>query len=87
MAEIITGIVSNGVIIPALPLAEGAQVEVCVKAEPSPSVSRTNLTARELRKLPPAERDVYLAAAAALAEQDYLEDKELTGFNAFSEEP
>jgi len=39
-----------------------------------------------LRKLPREERQAVLAAAAALAEADYREDKELTGFAAFSEE-
>ena len=40
----------------------------------------------ELLKLPPEERDVYLAIAAADAEELYRNDKELTGFDAFSEE-
>ena len=40
----------------------------------------------DLRKLPREQRDAILAAAAALAEKDYREDKDLTGFDAFSEE-
>ncbi len=36
--------------------------------------------------MPREERQVILAAAAALAEQDYRSDKELTGFEAFGEE-
>ena len=40
----------------------------------------------ELRKRPRAERQAILAAAAALAENDYLSDKDLTDFNAFREE-
>lgn len=40
-------------------------------------------TASELRKLPPAQRDAILEAAAALAEEDYRNDKELTAFEAF----
>ena len=43
-------------------------------------------TAGELRKLPPAERDVILAAAAALAEHEYRTNAELTDFEAFSED-
>ena len=40
-------------------------------------------TAAELRKLPPVERDAILEAAAAMAEQDYRNDPELTAFEAF----
>lgn len=36
--------------------------------------------------MPRAERQAVLAAAAALAEEDYRDNKELTGFDAFSEE-
>jgi hypothetical protein len=40
----------------------------------------------ELRRMPREQRRAILAAAAALAEEDYLTDKELTGFDAFQEE-
>ena len=40
-------------------------------------------TAAELRKLPPAQRDAILEAAAALAEKDYRHDRQLTAFEAF----
>jgi hypothetical protein len=40
-------------------------------------------TAAELRKLPPAERDAILEAAAALAEEEYRNNRELTDFEAF----
>lgn len=40
-------------------------------------------TAAELRKLPAAERDAILEAAAALAEQEYRNNPELTAFEAF----
>ncbi len=87
MATIVSGIVANGVVVPAAPLPEGAEVEVCVKTEsrdaPAPKPS---LSPSELRKLPRAERDVILAAAAELADKAYREDKDLTGFDAFSEE-
>ena len=36
--------------------------------------------------MPREERQAILAAAAAMAEPDYRDDKELTGFDAFSEE-
>jgi hypothetical protein len=36
--------------------------------------------------MPRKERQAILAAAALLAEQDYRDDKDLTGFDAFSEE-
>jgi hypothetical protein len=36
--------------------------------------------------MPREQRQAILAAAADLAEQDYREDSELTGFDAFSEE-
>ena len=46
----------------------------------------SRLTPTELRRMPREQRQVILAAAAEMAEQDYRSDKELTGFEAFSEE-
>jgi hypothetical protein len=43
-------------------------------------------TAAELRKLPPAERDAIMEAAAALAEQEYRSNPELTAFEAFGKD-
>ncbi len=43
-------------------------------------------TAAELRKLPPAERDAVMEAAAALAEEDYRNDPQLTAFEAFGKD-
>ena len=43
-------------------------------------------TVGELRKLPPNERDTILAAAAALAEQEYRTNRELTAFEAFGKD-
>lgn len=43
-------------------------------------------TASELRKLPPAERDAILEAAAALAEAEYRNNPELTDFEAFGKD-
>jgi hypothetical protein len=39
--------------------------------------------AAELRKLPPAERDAILEAAAILAEEEYRTNRDLTDFEAF----
>jgi uncharacterized protein (DUF433 family) len=50
------------------------------------SVSTAGLTPAELRRMPREQRQAILAAAAEMAEQDYHADKELTGFEAFSEE-
>ena len=44
------------------------------------------MPASELRQMPREQRQAILAAAAELAEEDYRTDKELTGFQAFSEE-
>jgi hypothetical protein len=44
------------------------------------------LSARELRHLPLAERDVILAAAAEQAEAEYRADRALTAFEAFVKE-
>ena len=84
----ITGIVANGVIVPNSPLPEGAHVEIWVTADPSqaPPAAAAHVTASELRKMPRQQRQAILAAAAKMAEQDYVDDKELTGFDAFSEE-
>jgi hypothetical protein len=43
-------------------------------------------TAAELRKLPPAQRDAILEAAAALAEEDYRNDPQLTAFKAIGKD-
>jgi hypothetical protein len=48
-----------------------------------PATEARRLTAAELRKLPPAERDAIMEAAAALAEEDYRNDPRLTAFEAF----
>jgi hypothetical protein len=45
--------------------------------------TRKRWTASELRKLPRAERDAILAAAAAHAEEEYRNNQELTAFEAF----
>jgi hypothetical protein len=43
-------------------------------------------TAAELRRLPPAERNAILAAAAALAEAEYRTNPELTAFESFGKD-
>jgi hypothetical protein len=50
------------------------------------SVPAARLTPGELRRMPREQRQAILAAAAEMAEADYRSDKELTGFDAFSEE-
>ena len=82
MSMIVAGFVKNGVVVPNAPLPEGAQVEIRL----TEAISATGLTPRQLRQLPREQRQVILAAAAELAEADYRSDKELTGFDAFSEE-
>ena len=46
----------------------------------------TRVSLNQLRKMSPEQRQAILAAAAAMAEEAYRSDKELTGFDAFSEE-
>ena len=46
----------------------------------SPQISHT---AYELRRMSPAQRQALLEAAAALAEREYCENRELTAFEAF----
>jgi hypothetical protein len=90
MSNIVTGVVRNGVIVPNAPLPEDAQVEIRLAAgsarDHGGQSDSPRLAPAELRKLPRAERQEILAAAAKLAEEDYRTDKELTGFAAFSEE-
>jgi hypothetical protein len=43
-------------------------------------------TAAELRKLSAGQRDAILEAAAALAEEDYRNDAQLTAFEAFGKD-
>jgi hypothetical protein len=81
------GIVQNGVVVPSAPLPEGAQVEIHLKdVAPGKPGAAAHMTPGELRKLPREQRQAVLAAAAELAEEDYRSDKELTAFEAFSEE-
>ena len=50
------------------------------------SPEHQRLSASELRKLPPDERAAILEAQAALAEEHYRRDRELTDFEAFAED-
>jgi hypothetical protein len=88
MSITIPGVVTNGVIVPDSPLPEGARVEIHLQPAPPevPVVPAVRATPGELRRMPREQRQAVLAAAAELAEQDYRNDKELTGFDAFSEE-
>ena len=88
MSTAIAGVVKNGVIVPTAPLPEGAQVEIRLKEELAAGglAPATRITPAELRKMPREERQLILAKAAEIAENDYRTDKELTGFEAFSEE-
>jgi hypothetical protein len=88
MSTTVTGIVTNGVIVPNSPLPEGAQVEIHLQAtrQEVPSLASARITPGELRRLPREQRQAILAAAAQMAEQDYRGDKELIGFDAFSVE-
>jgi len=53
--------------------------------EKTPTTSK-RWTAAELRKLPAAERDAILEAAAALAEKDYRNNPELNAFEAYGKD-
>ena len=83
MSTVVTGVVTNGLVVPCGPLPEGVRVEIHV---PEPASEASRLSPSELRKLPREQLDAILAKAAALAEWDYRNDKELTGFDAFSEQ-
>jgi hypothetical protein len=83
----ISGIVSNGVIVPSSPVPDGTLVEISFSSSQTcVEESTPRMTAREIRRLPREKRHEILAAAATLAEADYRDDRELTGFAAFSEE-
>jgi hypothetical protein len=88
MSTTITGIVTNGVVVPDAVLPEGTRVEIQVPLNPQELLpaALARHTPSELRRMPREERQAVLAAAAVLAEEDYRNDKQLTGFDAFSEE-
>jgi hypothetical protein len=88
MSVIVGGVVKNGVILPDSPLPEGAQVRIQLNptGPEVPPKAAIRVSPSELRKLPREQRQAMLAAAAEMAELDYRSDKELTCFNAFSEE-
>lgn len=50
------------------------------------SPERKRWTAAELRKLPPEQRDAILAEQAALLDEEYRTNPELTAFDAFGED-
>lgn len=79
-----SGVVTHGVVVPNSPLPEGAHVEIHMPE--AAQIAGARLTPGALRKLPREQRQVVLAAAAVMAEEGYRHDKELTGFDAFSEE-
>jgi hypothetical protein len=85
MSITIAGVVKNGVVVPNAALPEGAQVEIRLDGGPT-DVPGVRLTPAELRRMPREQRQIILAAAAELAEDDYRTDKDLTGFKAFDEE-
>jgi hypothetical protein len=86
MSITITGTVKNGVVVPDTPLPENAQVEIRLsEGAAEPGIAAVPSPA-ELRRMPREQRRAILAAAAELAEEDYRTDRELTGFEAFSEE-
>lgn len=82
MSVFVAGFVKNGVVVPTVPLPEGAAVEIRLQK----ASQEAGHTPAELRRMPREQRQAILAAAAALAEHDYNFDKELTGFDAFIEE-
>lgn len=67
-------------------LARSAEASGKARAHQSEPIPACGLGPAELRKLPRQQRQAFLAEAAAIAEQDYRSDKDLTGFEAFSEE-
>lgn len=85
MSTIVTGVVRNGVVVLNSYLPENAQVDVFLSAG-TPEKTTATTTPAELRELPREQRQAILATAALLAEEDYRTDKDLTGFDAFSEE-
>jgi hypothetical protein len=88
MPHIVAGFVKNGVVVPDSPLPDGAQVEIQLKPAPpeGPLDSSARVSPSDLRKMPREQRQAILAAAAELAEEDYRSDRELTGFDGYSEE-
>lgn len=88
MITTIAGVVTNGVVVPASPLPEGARVEIHLLQDQQAAIPATSahVAPSELRRMPRKDRQAILAAAAASAEDDYRNDKDLTGFDAFSEE-
>jgi len=56
------------------------------ESQATSTASAKRWTAMELRKLPPAERDAILAEQAAALEDEYRNNPELTGFEAFGAE-
>ncbi|HBI45918.1 MAG TPA: hypothetical protein DDY78_24140 [Planctomycetales bacterium] len=56
-----------------------------MRTEKTPTTTK-RWTAAELRKLPAAERDAIMEAAAVVAEKDYRNNPELTAFEAYGKD-
>jgi hypothetical protein len=84
MSICISGVDKNGVVVPDV-LPENAIVEIRLDDQPM-NVRAAQLTPAELRRMPREQRQAVLSGAAAMAEEDYRCDKELTGLEAFSAE-
>ena len=87
MPNIVAGFVKNSVVVPNAPPPEGVHVEIPLKtaqSEVSPGAA-VGVSPSELWKMPCEQRQAILAAAER-AEEDYRSDRELTDFDAFSEE-
>ena len=76
--------------VPSNPVPEGARVEIRLNEKlayvPEDPIPALRMSPTALRRMPREQRQAVLAAAAELAEQDYAADKDLTAFDAFSEE-
>ncbi len=67
-------------------LRDGQQVNIAIlEEERARQGFGGRLSARELLRLPIEERNEVMAEAAGRAEEDYRNDPDLTGFEAYSE--
>jgi uncharacterized protein YeaO (DUF488 family) len=100
MPTTITIVVKNEVVVTKAPPPGGTQVDIRLSEELATVPAEVNdelpaegkpvlpgrLTPAKLRRMPREQWQVSLAAATEMAKHDHHSDKEMTGFEVFSEE-
>lgn len=75
MSTIITGIVTNGVVVPDAPLPEGAHVEIQLKSGPFPDTAREKARAAAVDQFLSLARSSSFRSAGPYPTRDELHER------------